>query len=251
MAGSSADGIVHIASPDSRTLPTMPHPSGRPWIVAHQGASRRAAPNTIDAFALAVDLGADAIELDARRTADGVVIVHHDAWLPGQDRPIVAMTRREVATLAPSVPDLAAALDACRPLWVDVEIKNDPSEPDWDPDDPVLEAITPLVSEGTLVTSFNPVTVDRARRRGMVTGWLLSAMVPPADVLRDWPGHPWILPESTAMADAATVVAAAREAGAAVGVWTVDEPAEVMRLAAAGVDLVFTNEPDSALALFA
>ena len=52
--------------------------SGRSLTVAHRGASAYAPENTIAAFDLAVDLGADAIELDVHRTRDGVLVAVHD-----------------------------------------------------------------------------------------------------------------------------------------------------------------------------
>jgi glycerophosphoryl diester phosphodiesterase len=48
-------------------------------ITAHRGDARAAPENTLPAFRAAADAGADWIELDAQLTADGVVIVHHDA----------------------------------------------------------------------------------------------------------------------------------------------------------------------------
>jgi glycerophosphoryl diester phosphodiesterase len=50
-------------------------------VIAHRGASGSAPENTIPAFRLAVQHGADAIELDVRLTADGVPVVLHDARL--------------------------------------------------------------------------------------------------------------------------------------------------------------------------
>jgi glycerophosphoryl diester phosphodiesterase len=50
-------------------------------IIAHRGASGSAPENTMAAFSLAIEQGADAIELDVRLTADGVAVVLHDAAL--------------------------------------------------------------------------------------------------------------------------------------------------------------------------
>ncbi len=52
-----------------------------PLVIAHRGASRLAPENTLAAFRLAADEGADAVELDARLSADGAVVVHHDTTL--------------------------------------------------------------------------------------------------------------------------------------------------------------------------
>ena len=50
-------------------------------IIAHRGASGSAPENTVPAFELAVETGADALELDVRLTGDGVPVVLHDAVL--------------------------------------------------------------------------------------------------------------------------------------------------------------------------
>lgn len=54
-----------------------------PEIVAHRGASRERPENTLAAFHRAVELGADAVELDVHLTSDGVVVVHHDPAIAG------------------------------------------------------------------------------------------------------------------------------------------------------------------------
>jgi glycerophosphoryl diester phosphodiesterase len=56
-------------------------PRPRPFVVAHRGASGSAPENTLAAFSRAIAAGAHAIELDARLTADGKVVVFHDTHL--------------------------------------------------------------------------------------------------------------------------------------------------------------------------
>jgi glycerophosphoryl diester phosphodiesterase len=53
----------------------------RPVLFAHRGASAHAPENTLAAFSLALEHGADGIELDAKVSADGEVFVLHDATL--------------------------------------------------------------------------------------------------------------------------------------------------------------------------
>src|SRR3954451_1790565 len=103
-----------------RLLPTA--------IIAHRGASAAFAENTVEAFRGAAALGANWVELDVRRTADGALAVHHDAHLP-DGRAIVDML---AADLPEPVPSLSEALDACAPLGVNVEIKNSPQDVDFD-----------------------------------------------------------------------------------------------------------------------
>lgn len=54
----------------------------RPYAIAHRGASAYAAANSLRAFEIAADLGADFWELDLRLTADGEIVVFHDPVLP-------------------------------------------------------------------------------------------------------------------------------------------------------------------------
>jgi glycerophosphoryl diester phosphodiesterase len=51
----------------------------RPAVFAHRGAAAHAPENTLSSFRLALEQGADAIELDAKLSRDGQVVVHHDA----------------------------------------------------------------------------------------------------------------------------------------------------------------------------
>ena len=60
-------------------------------VIAHQGATGAGVrPNTIAAFTRARKLNADWVELDVRRSLDGVLVVHHNAHLP--DGRLVAET---------------------------------------------------------------------------------------------------------------------------------------------------------------
>jgi glycerophosphoryl diester phosphodiesterase len=231
----------------------MPHPSGRPWVVAHQGASRVRARNTIEAFHAAATLGADAVELDVRRTADGALVVLHDAVLPGWNRPVIAMARAQLSAAAPHVPDLEQALDACAGLWIGVEVKNSPFDPDWDPEARTAGAVAELVRstgiiDRVLAMSFDPATVARADAAGLRTAILVDRSADPIDVLESMPGVEMVLPESETMlgSRARHVVRAATAHRTEVGVWTVNEPAEMVRLAEAGVGAIFTDEPDAA-----
>src|SRR5690606_32215522 len=77
-------------------------------IIAHRGASRAAPENTVAAFRRAVEMGADAIELDVRRTGDDRLVVHHDPSI-ADGRAIRELSAGE---LPGWVPEMSDALDA-------------------------------------------------------------------------------------------------------------------------------------------
>jgi len=64
---------------DTAAPPPVPLRLGRPLVAAHRGASLEAPENTMAAFRLAVELGADYLELDVQRSSDGRLVVIHDA----------------------------------------------------------------------------------------------------------------------------------------------------------------------------
>lgn len=219
-------------------------------VIAHRGASLARPENTIPAFQEARRLGADMVELDARRTADGALVVHHDPAVAGA-APLVTQRR---ADLDSSIPDLSAAIDACLPMQVNVEVKNSPNEPDWDETDLVATGVVTLVAErslhgAVLISSFNLRSIDRARaldprvRTAYLTlpGWDQHVAIETCAAR----GHEAIHPHDSVVTP--DLVAAAHAAGVRVNVWTVDDPVRIEQLAAWGVDGVCTNVPDVAL----
>lgn len=77
-------------------------------IIAHRGASKDAPENTLAAFQKAIELGADMIELDARKTKDNIMVVIHDPKI-GQQH-IKDLTYQEITKLNPAIPTLKEAL---------------------------------------------------------------------------------------------------------------------------------------------
>lgn len=95
-------------------------------MIAHRGVWGAGVPeNSLAAFEQAIDLGADMIELDVRRTRDRELIVFHDAELAGA--PVASLTRSEIEGLAGVQPPLLGqALDLTRGrIGLDVELKED------------------------------------------------------------------------------------------------------------------------------
>jgi glycerophosphoryl diester phosphodiesterase len=216
-------------------------------VVAHRGASARFAENTREAFEGARTLGADWVELDVRRTADGALAVHHDAHLPDGR----AIVETDAAALPVTVPDLVGALEACEPLGVNVEIKNLPGDPDFDPTCAIATKVAPIVAARTqpiLVSSFHAETLDVLRdcEPSVGTALLTFALHDPERTVDAVAaaGHVALHPFD-ATVDAA-LVATCHDRGLVVNVWTVDDPGRIAELAALGVDGIVTNVPDVA-----
>ena len=213
-------------------------------VIAHRGASRVERGNTVAAFERAVELGSDGIELDVRRTADGLLVVHHDAVL-GDGRVIVETPRSELPFYLPS---LAEALDACAGAWVNLEIKNDPGEPDFDPDDAVVG--------GSLPSSSGAARADRGWCRR--SGWRPSTAAAPSPPTCPRRGSSSrsgstrrrcspnaAMPRCIPWVDTVTedVIARCHAAGLAVNTWTCNDPAWARELAAWGIDGICTDVP--------
>ena len=154
------------------------------------------------------------------------------------------------------VPSLADALDACEGMQVNIEIKSDPGEPDYDPAQWVAGAVARLLAERgdsyrMLISSFDRDTIERMRSiaHTVRTGFLCMTSVPDASTMMRSlaeAGHVTVHPHRKAV-DAA-LIEAAHGNGLQVNVWTVDKPAEMQHLAELGVDAIITNVPDVALA---
>lgn len=95
-----------------------------PRVVAHRGSSARHADNSWPAFAAAVAEGADAIECDAIRTQDGILVVRHDLALAG--RPVAEITAAELSSIEPGVMRLAELVAWAERARIDllVEVKD-------------------------------------------------------------------------------------------------------------------------------
>lgn len=199
-------------------------------IWAHRGASAVAPENTVAAFRAAVALGADGVELDVRRTADGHPAVHHDAALP--DGRLLA--ELAAADLPVEVPLLGAALDACGDLVVNIEIKEPPELAEV----VVAEVRNRGLAGRVVVSCFELATVDRVRHLddGIPTALLSTDAADLARCDGHAAFHPW-----DGIVEGA-LVEAAHALGLAVNVWTVDDPGRVAALAAMGVDAVVTND---------
>ncbi len=225
----------------------------RPLILGHRGASAYAKENTLAALRLALDQGADGVEIDVRRCADGTLVLSHDAHLP-DGTPIVDLDRRDLRRAVPEIPDLTEALALLDGAFVNVEIKNVPDDPDFDEMDGVARDVAAILTSTEfrgIVSSFNPATVEHvaATAPTIRTGLLTAAAIPADQGIRAAAGHAAWHPHWSSLAGhGEDAVHAAHAAGLAVIVWTVDDPDTARLLDRYRVDGIITNDPPALLA---
>jgi len=201
--------------------------------------------NSLAAFDAAVDAGADGAELDVRRSADGALVVHHDAILEG----LGAICDLRVRDLPDDVALLGEAMAVLEPIVVNVEIKNDPDEPGFDETGSLSHDVVALLDDRedlgrVVVSSFHLATLDAVRQASasVATGWLLGYEADPCALVETAVDHdvgalhPWVLTVDEG------VVAAAHAAGLEVAAWTVDARHDLEQMARLGVDTVITDD---------
>jgi glycerophosphoryl diester phosphodiesterase len=214
-------------------------------VFAHRGCTEEGArENSLDAFVDARRLGADGIELDVRLTKDGALAVHHDAEIPGAG----LIPELGVAELPAYVPLLADVLAVCDGMTVNVEIKNAPQDPGWDPGEAVAALTAAAIDEAgwterVIVSSFQPETLRavQAADSRLALGALWGFGSDPGPGLDQAVAagyravHPFVL------AVTPELVARAHDAGLAVNVWTVNAVSDLERMVALGADAVITD----------
>jgi glycerophosphoryl diester phosphodiesterase len=101
-------------------IPSLDRP---PIAFAHRGARAHAPENTVEAFSLALRLGATGLETDVWVTADGVAVCDHDGLVGRRPRrrPIASLPRSELPDHVPDATDLLAVLDEGVHVSVDVK----------------------------------------------------------------------------------------------------------------------------------
>lgn len=220
-------------------------------MIAHRGARASAPENTLAAFRLAIEQGADGVELDVRASSDGHLVVIHDASVErvaGARGEIAAMPlaaiRRFDAGAGERIPTLAEVLDLAKGrLLVDIELKISGVE------QVVLDQVRAAGMEReVLFTSFREDAVSAVRH-----------LAPDAAVglLQQWPalervtelGVRAYLPNIGALSD--DLMGACRRSGLRVIPWTIrreDEAARAVRLGVAGI---IADDPRLARAVLA
>lgn len=223
--------------------------------MAHRGASAEAPENTLEAFDLALERGADALELDVRQGAAGALAVIHDATLDrttGAEGPVAERTGEELRRAGvPLFPDVLGR-------YPDVELTVDVKDPAAVPgvarllEERERTGSTVLYAEhGTRLAAFRgypgrrATSTRQALRLALLDRWIPGLPRGRFPEVVHTPPRRWGVPVVTE-----GFVDAVHRAGRSVQVWTVDEPARLLRFAQWGVDAIVTNDVRTAARLF-
>ena len=247
----------------------------RPQVFAHRGGCELGPEHTIAAFDLGMSAGADGLELDVHLSADGVVVVHHDATLDRTTNatgPVAARTADELSHvdagyhfvrhgafpfrgLGIGVPTLADVLKRYRDIPTIVEIKVYTAE--------MGEAVAREIRRAdaldfACIAGFGVASARAARKA--VPGVPASACEAEVRMAlyRSWlrwpvrhaPYEVYQVPERVGLMTrivSPRFIRDAHHAGFKVQVWTVDEDADMRRLLEWGVDGLISNRPDVAV----
>lgn len=227
----------------------------KPLVIAHRGASAYAHQNTLEAFRIAMEMGADMIEFDVRKTADDILIVSHDDNVEGsliKDR-----TYDEIHSAAMDagyiVPTLKETFEFTEgKIKLDIELK----------EDGYAESVAELSMEymgasDFVITSSLDSAVKAVKNRypEIVTGLVLGSR-PFSSLLRS------LFPAKRIRDTGADILAVDRELlrlgflrvvkklGLPVYVWTVNDRKLMGKLLSTdGVAGIFTDKPDVGLFL--
>lgn len=227
-------------------------PLREPYVIAHRGAAGLAPENTAAGVRTAAELGADYTEIDVQRTADGALVVMHDATVDRTTNgsgPVAEMTFAELSTLTvggepvPTLRDiLVEAADT--PTGVIIEVKN----PDRFPG--IRFDMADVLADASTEYGIPPIIVSFDHK------WLrdMQAAYPGVATGQIWG---WVPPGGPYMGGAQTVsvhwlgvlidptlVWRLHRQGYEVVAWTVDAPWLIRWLVRRGVDGIATNRPD-------
>ncbi len=233
----------------------------KPLITAHRGFSGRFPENSLRAVKEALRLGVDGIEVDARTTRDGVVILMHDETVErttnGSGR-VGDLTWAEIRRLdagswkgeefrGEPVPRLEEVLaETAGRVVLHVEVKEPGGE------EAVLKVIRECGAiEWVLITSFHPEVIKNTYSleprvgRSLIVGWLENA----EDVKKGLPIHLALACGANTLAlyrghVNREIIAYAHQRLLSIGAWTVNEVGEAAKLAELGVDNITTDHPD-------
>lgn len=216
-------------------------------VIGHRGWPTRYPDNTLSGFLAASDV-VDMVEMDVRRSSDGKLILAHDPLIGGL--PVHATAWSELAELDIGGGHHPALLDevlaAIPGIPAQLEIKNAPGEPGFEPDHRLALEASERARKGDVVTSFNRSTIEAVRKdfpdvpTGLAVGFV-GSIEGTVDYCAEW-GHAALVP-AAGLVDG--WIAEALDAGLAVYPWTVNDSDVAGELVEAGVSGIITDDPES------
>lgn len=225
---------------------------GQTFVSAHRGESKNAPENTIPAIEMAIEDGADYVEIDVRLTADGQVILMHDAdtkRTTNGNMVVKDSTYEELLTLDAGswfseeytdtkIPTLGEVIELCKgKIMMNIELKPADNKGELE------QAVADLISEYNMesqciVTSFNQKSILTIKKMNpeIVTGYIYTfgysnhIEYKAMDVL-----------SINSRYLTRDVVTGAHKKGIIVAAWTVNDSREMRRMVAIGVDNIITD----------
>jgi len=233
----------------------------KPINLAHRGASAHAPENTLSAFRLALDMGADGVELDVQLSYDRVPVVIHDISLKQlfmRDSLVAEKSCNALKLLSfgdkfgekyqdERIPTLAQALDAMAGNIVNIELKGEGLDDGGLPER-VVEVVGEMnTSENVIISSFNPLMLATVKRINpeIATAFLFRPDGP-SGLRGPWAGYAFgtnFLNPRKDITDESRI-ARWHTKGYGVIVWTVNEEEEMTEIALQGADAIITDYPD-------
>ena len=228
------------------------------WVVAHRGASGHAPENTLAAFRRAVELGATFIETDLQFSRDLRLVAMHDDTVDRTTSgrgPVRNLTLADLRKLdagswfgpqfaderIPTLEEILAFASEADVVFY-LELKTGGA---WGMEHALVAALRDTQQAArTVVLSFDSTTLAAVRRiePTVMTGFLFSEADANAVKRALETGARQLAPRGDLVTPA--LVAEARRHDLQVVTWTINDPAHMRALAAAGVDGIMTDYPD-------
>ncbi len=230
-------------------------------IFAHRGASGHAPENTMEAFVLAYEMGADGIELDVQMTADGELVVIHDEDIKRTSNGeglVMQKTYEELSGYdygswfsdkfkGAKIPTLKQVLDWIKPtgMELNVEIKTMPAWYDKKLTEAVLAAVEAAdMVDRVIISSFDHQAIADTRSLSdciRCAPLYMASFLAMDDYCKKQQFncvHPLFHCVTPAL------VQACHKVGVEVNTWTVNQKEDAEKMRTLGVDTIITNYPE-------
>lgn len=218
----------------------------QPLRIGHRGAAGHAPENTLLSIETALSIGIDVVEIDVHRCRDGGLIVMHDERVDRTTNGsgyIRDMTLEQIQALeiapgqrVPSLAEVFAAVEGRAALMIELKVRNVVRE--------VLELAAGTPEIPVYYASFLHSELLQVRKREPAAKTIALIDAVPvsstAFAVEAQATHAGIAFDSLEPAFIRTL----RDAGIGVFTWTVDDPRDIARARAFGVDGIISNFPD-------